>query len=707
MMVSAMSRARCCTSPTRATSSDPSSYWQRGSFSHNGPVHVRAIRRTVRRRCLLQGDKRGGSRRPCVALSPCRDVQDVEMHGEGESEPYLSPTSSKRMGMTVTFRDVSYTVMVKRSPKTILNHVSGTLIPGGMVALMGPSGCGKTTLLDVLAGRKTTGDIRGQIRFDGRKPTLATLQMHTGYVEQHDHLLSVLTVEEMLMYQAELKTKLSVPREKKVAAVQDMLSILNLKGAAGTKIGSALSRGISGGQAKRVNIGIALITEPRVLFLDEPTSGLDSFMADEVVQCVRRLASSGVTVCSTIHCPSAFAFGLFDRLLLLNQGRVIYDGPGGQTAISYVRGVPAKLPKQMATETDVEWMIRVTTGNAPETRETDFAGLWEGSKESRAVAEALNARMAAPENEKSARVTRFSSAQSIVQRARENLRLKKEQNKPGTVVPTRKAMLAMWRYRGLNNYRTKNYVAPRFAPKVVMAIIVLTLFLNVGRDDLTQEKVINIVAVMFMCNVLQAFSSMAIAPVLVQERPLFYRERSDGCYTTLTYCMYKVTEEMLIGVVAALPFSLLVFYPLGLSGSVVLFWLTLSGVHHCATGFSLMVASVSRSLEVATSVVPGVYVIFMLMCGFMIAVDDIPPYYSWIPRINFVAYSWGGMMKNQFQDNDVLLFGPNRDKTALQFYQVDGDWYPSAWACCAVVWSIGTILAMIGTLSMTRNISDR
>ena len=160
---------------------------------------------------------------------------------------------------------------------------------------------------------------------------------------------------------------------------------------------SPMARGISGGQAKRVNIGIALVTNPRVLFLDEPTSGLDSYTANEVGGClgagallaqlrrgpcrlaaahrqpalachapavppsaltclipvcrapldpwppqvmsvVKSLAGHGITVCATIHSPTPFTFNLFDRLLLLLKGRVVYFGPNGGFAAAQKRG---------------------------------------------------------------------------------------------------------------------------------------------------------------------------------------------------------------------------------------------------------------------------------------------------------------------------------------------------------------------------------
>ena len=155
----------------------------------------------------------------------------------------------------------------------LLKDVSGVFKPGQMTALMGPSGSGKTTLLDVLAGRKTTGEISGDLLFSGVKPSRAFLRRFTGYVEQFDTLLPILSVEEMLLYTAEMKRPIQESLASKKAAVEAVMDALALLPCRDVKIGNAASKGISGGQAKRVNIGLALVTNPRVLFLDEPTSG--------------------------------------------------------------------------------------------------------------------------------------------------------------------------------------------------------------------------------------------------------------------------------------------------------------------------------------------------------------------------------------------------------------------------------------------------
>ena len=111
-----------------------------------------------------------------------------------------------------------------------------------IAAQMGPSGSGKTTLLDVLAGRKTQGEVEGDILFSAQKPTINFLRRFTRYVEQFDTLLGILTVREMLLYTAEMKRPVSEPMSKKEAIVDKYINVLGLEVCKDTKIGSSLSR---------------------------------------------------------------------------------------------------------------------------------------------------------------------------------------------------------------------------------------------------------------------------------------------------------------------------------------------------------------------------------------------------------------------------------------------------------------------------------
>ena len=183
-----------------------------------------------------------------------------------------------------------------------------------------PSGCGKTTLLDIIAGRKSTGSITGSLAFDGHKPTTAWRRRNIGYVEQRDTLVANMTVREMLLYTCEMKIS-GGTLASKAARVDAVLHQLALWDCRNVMIGSATAKGISGGQLKRANVALALVTHPKLLLLDEPTTGLDSFAATEMMRTLEGLRRGGLTVALTLHSPTPKAFEFMDRLYIMLGGR--------------------------------------------------------------------------------------------------------------------------------------------------------------------------------------------------------------------------------------------------------------------------------------------------------------------------------------------------------------------------------------------------
>lgn len=131
-----------------------------------------------------------------------------------------------------------------------------------------------------------------------------------------------MTVRECLEFAAKLKFRGTL--EQQMLRVDEIVKELRLNKCQNTKIGGPLIKGVSGGERKRTSIGVELITDPNLIFLDEPTTGLDSFTATSVCETLRELAMSGRTVISTIHQPNSDIFEIFDRLMLLAQGKIIY-----------------------------------------------------------------------------------------------------------------------------------------------------------------------------------------------------------------------------------------------------------------------------------------------------------------------------------------------------------------------------------------------
>jgi ABC-type multidrug transport system ATPase subunit len=223
------------------------------------------------------------------------------------------------------FENVAYNL----NGKQILSGISGAVHPGELMAIMGASGAGKTTFLDILARKNKVGATSGDFYLNGEKVRDEEFKSVIGFVDQDDTLLPTLTVHETILDSALLRLPREMSRTSKEQKVEDVERQLGIYHIRNQKIGSEeTSRGISGGEKRRVGIACELVTSPSILFLDEPTSGLDAFNAFNVVECLVNLVKNyNRTVVVTIHQPRSNIVALFDRLLLLAKGRTVYSGP--------------------------------------------------------------------------------------------------------------------------------------------------------------------------------------------------------------------------------------------------------------------------------------------------------------------------------------------------------------------------------------------
>ena len=218
------------------------------------------------------------------------------------------------------FKERKFVTSIKTD---ILRSVNATFQPNSINAIMGPSGSGKTSLLNLISGRIdsnifTRFSSSGQILFNQQPVTESMFKSICCYVSQDDnHLLPNLTVYETLSYSARLRLS-GLPREEIEERVSDLISDLGLKNCANTLIGNDFVKGISGGEKRRVSIGIQLLTNPSILLLDEPTSGLDSFTSSTIIELLSRLCLQGKTIILTIHQPRAELFKDFGNVLLLS-----------------------------------------------------------------------------------------------------------------------------------------------------------------------------------------------------------------------------------------------------------------------------------------------------------------------------------------------------------------------------------------------------
>jgi ABC transport system ATP-binding/permease protein len=220
-----------------------------------------------------------------------------------------------------------------------LRDVSLAEESGNLVALMGASGAGKSTLLHVLNGSERPSE--GRVLINGidihKEP--GRIEGVIGFVPQDDLLIEDLTVYQNLYYAAKLCFS-SKSEEEINKLVMDVLEDLGLAESKDLKVGSPLKKTISGGQRKRLNIGLELLREPAVLFCDEPTSGLSSRDSENIIDLLKELSLKGKLVFAVIHQPSSDIFKMFDKLLILDTGGFqIYYGNPVDSVVHFKRSI--------------------------------------------------------------------------------------------------------------------------------------------------------------------------------------------------------------------------------------------------------------------------------------------------------------------------------------------------------------------------------
>jgi ABC-type multidrug transport system ATPase subunit len=302
-------------------------------------------------------------------LSLAREIAKTKTNQSGQynAEDALTTAQSNRISLSevdpvdVQIRDLSVSVDIspvfslssfhlkpprngepRPEPKRILHSASASMLAGTLTAIIGGSGSGKTTMLNTMSERIASGRMSfgGHTLFNGMK---GVNSIRSAYVMQQDILLPTLTVRETLRYSADLRLPPPTTETERRKVVEEVILELGLKECADTKIGNSQHKGCSGGEKRRVSIGVQMLSNTSVLFLDEPTTGLDATSAFQLIRTLKGLAQKGRTIITTIHQPRSEIWSMFDGLVILTRGSPVYSGKAAD-CIPWFKNLGMELP---------------------------------------------------------------------------------------------------------------------------------------------------------------------------------------------------------------------------------------------------------------------------------------------------------------------------------------------------------------------------
>ncbi|KAG5607751.1 hypothetical protein H5410_029243 [Solanum commersonii] len=580
-------------------------------------------------------------------------VGDVRKEVTGDETPRKNPPENdfpailRRPAAGVSTSDPVAGENLFSSTKFLLNNISGEARDGEIVAVLGASGSGKSTLIDALANRISKESLKGTITLNGEPLDSRLLKVISAYVMQDDLLYPMLTVEETLMFAAEFRLPRTLSKSKKKMRVQALIDQLGLRNAAKTIIGDEGHRGVSGGERRRVSIGIDIIHDPIILFLDEPTSGLDSTSAYMVVKVLQRIAQSGSIVIMSIHQPSYRILGLLDRMLFLSRGQTVYSGS------------PMNLPHFFAdfghpipdSENRTEFaldLIRELEGSPGGTKSlVEFNKTWENTKRSNE-----NPEIQTPTHGLSLKeaISASISRGKLVSGTTSDIH-----TSPASMVPTYAnpfwiEMLVLSKRSFTNSWRVPELFGIRLGAIVVTGFILATMFWQLDDSPKGVQERLGF----FAFAMSTTFYTCADAlPVFLQERYIFMRETAYNAYRRSSYCLSHAIVSLPALIFLSFAFAAITFWAVGLVGgfSGFLFYFAIILASFWAgNSFVTFLSGVVPSVMLGYTIVVAILAYFLLFSGFFINRDRIPPYWIWFHYLSLVKYPYEAVLQNEFDD---------------------------------------------------------
>ncbi|XP_058109104.1 ABC transporter G family member 31-like [Magnolia sinica] len=613
---------------------------------------------------------------------------------------------------------------VKSHSLTILNNISGFVKPGRMTLLLGPPASGKSTLLLALAG-KLGNDLKtsGKVTYNGHTLDEFFVQRTSAYISQTDNHIADLTVRETLDFAARFQGAshgfavyvddlAKLEKEKNIRPIPAIdafmkassvggkrhslttdyvLRVLGLDDCSDTLVGDDMQRGVSGGQRKRVTTGEMVVGPRKILFMDEISTGLDSSTTFQIVKCIRNFVHQMEgTVLMALLQPAPETFDLFDDIILLSEGHVVYHGPRADVVDFFV-SLGFSLPPRKGV---ADFLQEVTSKKDQAQYWSDpskpyvflpvseIANAFKQSKYGRSIESTLSVPYDKTKSLPSALAnTKFAVAKSELLKACFS-----------------RELLLMSRHRFLYLFRTFQVA--------FVGTVACTMFLRT-RLHPTDEVTGNLYLSCLFYGMLHIFyDGFSELPIMISRLPVFYKQRNNFFHPAWAYSISSWILRLPYSAIEAVVWSCVVYYSVGFApgiGRFFRFVLLLFSLHQMGLGIFRMLAAVARDMTIANTFGSASLFILILLGGFLIPKDMVKPWLVWATWISPISYGQRAISVNEFGATRWMKKSSNGNTTigynVLHSHglPVSDDWY---WIGIGVLLGYSFLFNILVTISL-------
>ncbi|MFQ6664246.1 hypothetical protein Gotur_031430 [Gossypium turneri] len=615
----------------------------------------------------------------------------------------------------------------KKRKNQILKDVSGIVKPSRMTLLLGPPGAGKTTLLMALAG-KLDRDLRssGKVTYCGHDLNEFVPQRTCAYISQHDLHYGEMTVRETLDFSGrclgvgtryEMLSELS-RREKEVGIKPDpeidafmkatavagqetslvtdyILKILGLDICADIMVGDDMRRGISGGQKKRVTTGEMLVGPAKALFMDEISTGLDSSTTFQICKFMRQMVHTmDVTMIISLLQPAPETFDLFDDVIVLSEGQIVYQGPR-ESVLDFFEFMGFKCPERKGI---ADFLQEVTS-------KKDQQQYW--------------FQKSLPYGYVS--VSDFVNGFSCF---RIGQQLSMDLKVPYDKTSTHPAALVTKKY-GISNWElfkacfAKEWLLMKRNSFVyifktvqitIMSLIALTVFLRTEMPVGSLENGQKFFGALFFSLINVMFNGTAELAMTVFRLPVFYKQRDFLFYPAWAFGLPIWVLRIPLSLMESGIWIALTYYTIGFAPAASRFFrqfLAFFGIHQMALSLFRFIAAIGRTEVVANTLGTFTLLLVFVLGGFIIAKNDIEPWMIWGYYVSPMMYGQNAIVMNEFLDErwsanntDPRIDAPTVGKVLLKTrgFFTEEYWF---WICVGALFAFSLVfnILFIGALT--------